>query len=171
MELNGRDPKKKTKEAEKLRKVVPKNVEEKSIIDNVIDYIPVELHLPSYQYLGPGTRVEERVARGDAGKNPLDSAAKDHDVAYLNNENRHLADKILTNRAFSRLLASDSETEEKAAALLTVCCLFGKLSMEKLFSSIAKLTGKEKKKKKKQAKKVVGDVKKKSNQEIERNKK
>lgn len=133
----------------KIRKVVPKNLEENSVIDNLIDNLPVELHIPSYQYLGPGTRVKERVARGDAGKNLLDVAARDHDLAYLYNENRRLADITLTRRAFSRLLASDSETEEKAAALLSVCCLFGKLSMEKLFSSIAKLVSTEKNKKKK----------------------
>ena len=137
-----------------------KKLKKNSVIDNLIDNLPVELHLPTYEYLGPGTRVEERVARGDGGNNPLDIAARAHDLAYLNNENRHLADKILTNRAFSRLLASDSETEDKAAALLTVCCLFGKLSIEKLFSSIAKLVGKEKKKKKKQMRKEVGIVKK-----------
>lgn len=56
----------------KIRKVAPKDLSENSMIDNWIDNLPVELYLPSYQYLGPGTRVEETVARGDAGKNPLD---------------------------------------------------------------------------------------------------
>lgn len=153
--------KKKPNKKKSLKKVEPKNWQENGVIDRLIDNLPVELHLPSYEYLGPGTRVEERATRGDAGKNPLDRAARDHDFAYLNNENRGVADTVLVNRAFSRLLASDSETEEKAAALLTVCCLFGKLSMAKLFASIAKLVGKHKKKKKKTTKKVKAVRKKK----------
>lgn len=100
------------------------------VINKIIDNIPVEIHVPTYQYSGPGTRVEERVARGDPGKNPLDAAARDHDLAYAENQNRRIADKKLAEYAFSRILADDSEAEEKAAALLTVCCMFGKISFE-----------------------------------------
>ena len=94
------------------------------MIDQITDNLPVELHLPSYQFLGPGTHVEERMARGNFGKNPLDIAARDHGLTDLKNRNRHLAQKVLSNCTFSRLLADDLEAEEKAAVLLMVYCLF-----------------------------------------------
>lgn len=42
-----------------------------------------EKHLPGYNYCGPGTKVEERVLRGDWGVNKLDNACKEHDVDYM----------------------------------------------------------------------------------------
>lgn len=55
-------------------------------LDEVIDKIPLELHLPKYQYCGPGTKLAERLARGDPGINKLDSLCKDHDIAYENHK-------------------------------------------------------------------------------------
>lgn len=46
----------------------------------------LELHLPGYQYCGPGTKLAKRITRGDPGINPLDAACKEHDIA--NSENR-----------------------------------------------------------------------------------
>ena len=36
----------------------------------------------NYRYLGPGTRVKERLARGDKGIDKMDEYAKDHDKIY-----------------------------------------------------------------------------------------
>ena len=36
----------------------------------------VEFHWPGYQYLGPGTKLKKRLARGDPGLNRLDKIAK-----------------------------------------------------------------------------------------------
>lgn len=42
-----------------------------------------EMHIPGYNYCGPGTDVEGRVRRGDRGVNELDCACKQHDIEYL----------------------------------------------------------------------------------------
>ena len=42
----------------------------------------MEFHWPSYQYMGPGTHLEKRLARGDPGINRLDRIAKVHDIDY-----------------------------------------------------------------------------------------
>ncbi len=41
-----------------------------------------EFHLPTYSYCGPGTNLDERLARGDPGLNRLDRACKTHDIDY-----------------------------------------------------------------------------------------
>lgn len=72
-----------------------------------------------YQYCGPGTRLKERLARGDKGINPLDSYCKEHDIAYeTSNEpnDRQRADLILENRAWDRVKAWDSSLNERATA-------------------------------------------------------
>ena len=90
------------------------------ILNKLIDKLPVELHIPTYQYCGPGTKPSKRLARGDQGKNKLDHACKNHDIMYNNYhdlENRRIADKILYKEALERMKASDSRLSEKAAAL------------------------------------------------------
>ena len=42
-----------------------------------------ELHLPGYQFCGPGTKVFTRLNRGDKGINALDRACRIHDIEYL----------------------------------------------------------------------------------------
>lgn len=89
------------------------------LLDKAINSLPVELHLPSYQFCGPGTKLQQRLARGDTGINPLDAACKEHDIAYSNTKNlhqRHEADKILQTEAWKRVKSSDSGFSEKAAA-------------------------------------------------------
>ena len=55
-----------------------------------------EFHWPGYNYLGPGTRLRERLARGDASLNCLDAIAQKHDVAY--SRSRSLSDKHAADR-------------------------------------------------------------------------
>jgi len=89
------------------------------LINSVINRLPVELHLPGYQYCGPGTNLKKRLARGDKGINLLDSACREHDIAYDHSNSltdRHEADRILENRAWERFKASDSNFKEKASA-------------------------------------------------------
>ena len=81
-----------------------------------------KLHLPSYQYLGPFTNLDKRLERGDPGINPLDRAAKEHDIFYSSHPDTsscHIADKRLENKAWERVLAPDSSFSKKAAAYLT----------------------------------------------------
>ena len=92
----------------------------KGLVNSIIDKLPVELHIPGYQYYGSGTKLKERLARGDPGINPLDAACKEHDIAYSKNRDnlnaRHAADRVLTERAWKRVLAKDANLGEKAAA-------------------------------------------------------
>lgn len=92
----------------------------RGFINSLINKLPVELHIPGYQYCGPGTKLERRLARGDRGVNQLDAACKQHDIAYSkfkDVENRHLADKELQDRAWHLVKASDSSLGEKTSAL------------------------------------------------------
>jgi hypothetical protein len=90
-----------------------------AVLNKAVDLLPVELHIPGYQYCGPGTNLHKRVKRGDPGINPLDSACKEHDIAYnrySDNSNRAKADSELAGKAWERVKASDSSLAEKAAA-------------------------------------------------------
>lgn len=115
------------------------------IIDKIIDKLPFELHVPSYQYCGPGeykciissflneklfheimnlysigTNVAKRVARGDPGINPLDAACKEHDIFYTQHKDsneRSTADKKLQTEAMKRAFAKDATFGERATAI------------------------------------------------------
>ena len=55
----------------------------------------IEFHWPGYQYMEPGTKLKERLAREDPGINRLDKIAKQHDIAYAkakNLEDKWIAD-------------------------------------------------------------------------------
>ncbi len=106
------------------------------LLNKIINKLPFKLHLPSYSYCGPGTKLEARLARGDQPINQLDAACKEHDITYsLNKDNievRNAADKVLANKAWERVLARDSSFGEKAAAygVTNVMKLKSKLGME-----------------------------------------
>ena len=91
------------------------------ILNNLINKLPFELHIPTFQYCGPGTKLTERFNRGDPGINPLDVACKNHDISYAENSNnirkRNAADRILAEEAWKRVTAKDSSIGEKTAAL------------------------------------------------------
>lgn len=92
-----------------------------NIVNRAIDSLPIELHIPGgYQYCGPGTKLRERLARGDKGINKLDQACKDHDISYSkysDSINRSVADRVLAEKAWQRVQSSDASLGEKAAAL------------------------------------------------------
>lgn len=91
-----------------------------NLIDRIIDKLPFEAHIPKYQYCGPGTKLEKRLARGDPGINPLDSACKVHDIAYSKHKEsseRGKADEMLQKEAVKRIFAKDASLGERAAAL------------------------------------------------------
>ena len=101
-------------------------------INALIDKLPVELHIPGYQYCGPGTRLRRRLARGDPGINPLDRACKEHDIAYSQSSNladRHAADRILAGKAWERVKARDSGFKERLAALGVAGIMRGKVAI------------------------------------------
>jgi len=57
-------------------------VESYSLLNRPINALPIELYIPGYQFCGPETRLEERLARSDRSINPLDAACREHDVTY-----------------------------------------------------------------------------------------
>lgn len=101
-----------------------------SVVNSVIDALPVELHLPGgYQYCGPGTDLKTRLSRGDTGINKLDKACKDHDITYYKHKdtkNRTVADSILANKAWERVKSTDASLAERAAALAVAATMKGK---------------------------------------------
>ncbi|XP_024943316.1 uncharacterized protein LOC112494698 [Cephus cinctus] len=72
----------------------------KGLVNKIINSLPVELHIPGYQYCGP--------------------ACKEHDIAYLKNrenlEHRGAADRIPADKAWKPVFAKDASIGEKAAA-------------------------------------------------------
>ncbi|KYN08478.1 hypothetical protein ALC62_00538 [Cyphomyrmex costatus] len=89
------------------------------LLNHAINALPIELHIPGYQFCGPGIRLVKRLARGDRGINPLDEACREHDIAYLRCKDlakRHIADNILAEEARKRITAKDSTLGERAAA-------------------------------------------------------
>lgn len=102
------------------------------LLNSTINSLPFELHIPGYQYCGPGTKLEKRLLRGDPGINSLDVACKAHDIAYSQNkglEGRHVADKILQEKAWQRVKAKDASLGEKAAALMVTGAMKAKTKL------------------------------------------
>lgn len=89
-------------------------------INEAINRLPFEIHLPGYQFCGPGTQLERRLAQGQIGVNPLDSACREHDIAYSIHKDdimkRHEADRLLQEKAWRRVKAPDASFNEKIAA-------------------------------------------------------
>lgn len=108
----------KTTKRKNSRKSIKKSG--KGFVNSLIDKLPVELHLPGYQYCGPGTKLNKRLKRNDPGVNELDKACKEHDIAYaITNKTgeRNQADKILAKEAWKRVKSKDASFGERAAAL------------------------------------------------------
>lgn len=91
----------------------------RGLINKAINHLPFELHLPGYQYCGPGTRLKERLRRGDPGRNQLDRACRLHDIAYdkfPEDHERKMADQMLLGKAIERAKSKDASLGEKVAA-------------------------------------------------------
>ena len=130
---------------------------EKTALDNLIDMLPFEMHVPGYKFCGPETKLSKRLKQGDVGINPMDEACHEHDIAYSDkNVNRRQADRKLAEQAFSRMLAGETPPDERTVAMMTACCMVSKITFEKFFNRIKKaikLSDKKKKKKKKNVEK------------------
>lgn len=108
-------------------------------VNSLIDKLPFEAHLPNglsgfYQFCGPGTKLEERLKKGQKGINKLDSACLRHDIAYSQSKNlqdRHRADKKLISEANQRLFAKNTPFKERlaAAAVSSIMSMKKKIGM------------------------------------------
>lgn len=105
---------------------------EGSLLNSFINCLPFELHLPGYNYCGPGTKLQHRLAQRVKGINQLDEYCKQHDIAYNNSSllsDRHKADIFLMKMAKKRASASDASIGEKLAANLVNKAMLTKISM------------------------------------------
>uniref|UniRef100_A0A6P7H023 Uncharacterized protein LOC114344440 n=1 Tax=Diabrotica virgifera virgifera TaxID=50390 RepID=A0A6P7H023_DIAVI len=99
------------------------------LLNSLINKLPLELHLPGYSYCGPGTRLQQRLARGDKGINKLDEACKQHDIAYSTSSDlpaRHKEDSILENKAWNIVKSKETPFGQKAAAWFVTTAMKGK---------------------------------------------
>ena len=82
-------------------------------IQKLIEKTGKEFHRPKMNYLGPGTRLKERLRRGDRGVNRLDELAKIHDIHYSKAKNLQdkwkADDKMI--RAISKLPGKKTKQE------------------------------------------------------------
>ena len=65
-------------------------------VQNLLNKTGIEFHWLGYQYMGPGTHLKKRLARGDPGINRLDRIAKAHDIDY--DKAKNLKDKWAADR-------------------------------------------------------------------------
>lgn len=97
-----------------------KTVKGEGWLTSVLGKIPTELHIPGYNFCGPNTKLEKRLARGDKGINPLDEACLEHDKVYATTSNKEAiskADKVLAEKAWKRFNSKDTPVKEKLAAM------------------------------------------------------
>lgn len=91
----------------------------KGFLNEMINKMPFQAHLPGYSYAGPGTFLDLNLERGVKPKNLLDEACMFHDIAYDNSKNlkdRHIADYKLQEDSWKRFKSGDSDLGEKANA-------------------------------------------------------
>lgn len=134
----------------------------KGFLNSLIDNIPFEAHIP---YCGPGTNLKKRLARGDPGLNQLDSACRDHDIAYdkfSDDKNREIADNILASKAWDRVKSLDAGIGERSVALGVAAAMKAKVGLSKVGRGVSKCIKKatKKPKKKKNVKKRAMTTKK-----------
>lgn len=118
------------------------------LVNSIINKVPIEMHLPGYQYCGMGTKVAKRLARGQSGINPLDSACRDHDIAYTkhtNGKERLKADRQLLGASLKRIKSGDASFGEKAAAVGVSAAMKAKIGLSKIGLGLSKTKEKRKK--------------------------
>ena len=75
-------------------------IEGKGVINNMINKLPFEMHVPKYNYLGPGTNLKKRLDVNNKPKpgnepiNQIDEVAMHHDICYSKHEDTKTRNKI-----------------------------------------------------------------------------
>ena len=99
----------------------------KGILNTIIDNLPISLHVPGYNYCGPGTKL-----RGQPAVNKLDEYCKQHDIFYSKNTNtaaRNKAYLVLADQAWERVKSSDASIGERTAAYAIVNAMKAKAKL------------------------------------------
>ena len=82
-------------------------------VQKMLEKTGIEFHWPGYQFMGPGTKLKKRLARGDPGINRLDRISKQHDIDYSTARSlrdKHRADRTMI-RSIQRLPGKKTLTE------------------------------------------------------------
>ncbi|KAK9752043.1 Phospholipase A2-like domain [Popillia japonica] len=111
------------------KKVLKKGM---GILNTLINKLPFELHIPGYNYCGPGTKLNKRLERGDVGVNVLDEACKEHDISYSESEElsrRHAADERLYKKALARVGSRDAGAGERIASAIVAGLMKSKVKL------------------------------------------
>lgn len=106
-------------------------MKEDSLLNSFINCLPFELHLPGYNFCGPGTKLKTRLSRKDRPINRLDEYCKQHDIAYNKSPSlidRHKADIVLMKMAKRRASAKNAKLGEKLAANFVNKAMLAKIS-------------------------------------------
>lgn len=122
----------------------------KGLLNSLIDKLPFEAHIPTYNYCGPGTKLDKRLERGDRGINQLDEACKVHDIAYSihkDDKERTKADQKLSSEAWKRVISKDASIGERTTALAVTAAMKTKIGLSKMGRGLSKTRRIKKKKK------------------------
>ena len=76
---------------------------------------PGENHAPCANFCGPGTRVYDRIARGDKPVNSADAACKQHDLDYAKSEEDQRAGKLTREQMKRRVREADDRMLKSVA--------------------------------------------------------
>lgn len=90
------------------------------IINSLINTLPFKIHIPSYNYLGPGTKVNKNYIKNHPPINDLDKAAFEHDLQYFEKDisKRHIADKKLLDTTIKILKNPNEDILQRLTAAL-----------------------------------------------------
>lgn len=105
-------------------------------LNEIINKLPFEAHIPGYNFCGPGTKLDKRLNADDTWKptskpiNQLDRGCYYHDLAYRDNMNdlaaRHRADEKLQKVAKDVSNSKSAGFKERAAAKVVQIAMSGK---------------------------------------------
>ncbi len=101
----------------------------RGFFNDVLDKLPIELHVPGFEYLGPGTTYELKQEKGINPANKPDKFALNHGKFYSEYKDfkkRHEADYVLQQQARERITAPDASLREKLAAVGTFAAMKAK---------------------------------------------
>ncbi|KAJ8911909.1 hypothetical protein NQ315_012323 [Exocentrus adspersus] len=91
------------------------------VLNSIIDKFPGEIHIPGYQFCGPGTKLKERLSKGQQGVNPLDGFCYKHDIAYSQSSDLQCR---------TRVKSKDVKFGEKSAAWLVTTAMKAKRNLD-----------------------------------------
>ena len=110
-------PRRKTRTKRRTRKSVRGG---KLDLQKALSKTGIEFHLPGYQFAGPGTKLQKRLALGQQGINRLDRIARTHDIDYSmaqNLQDKWKADDKMI-RAIQNLPGKETKTEHFVKAIM-----------------------------------------------------